>query len=88
METVKHLRNYVAEHNDDERIFCFIFDKSDADDVAVESMEETELTNDEWLNVIRKMNTDEGVWEELIQAKNFYIETIIAERKKGNVNSK
>lgn len=88
METVKHLRNYVAEHSDDEQIFCFIFDKNDADDVAVESMEESELTKDEWLNVIRKMNTDEGVWEELIQAKNFYIETIIAERKKGNVNSK
>ena len=88
MKTVKELREHLIGRADDEIIFCALWEKDEADEYAQESMEENALTNAEWSEIVALLNIDDGVWQELVQSKNYYIEKIISERKKGNVHSK
>lgn len=88
MKTIKQLRELIADRQDDEKIFVCFFDKSDADEFAEEMMEEEKLTDEEWSHIVNKMNDDDGVWREIIESWNWYLEKTISERKKGNDDSK
>lgn len=88
MKTIKQLRELITDRPDDEVIFCPFFDKSDADEFAEEQMEQAPLTQDEWSDIVNKLNNDEGVWQEIIHSWNYHIEKTVSGRNKGNDNSK
>jgi hypothetical protein len=45
-----------------------------------------QITDDEWLYVVKKMQDDEGVWQELNESFKYYVELAIENRKKGESN--
>jgi hypothetical protein len=87
MSTVKRLRELIADKPDDEKVFFVFYEKSEADEWLEETMETTPLTNDEWSNIVEKLGVDEGLWDEVIQSWNWYIEKALNERVKANGNS-
>lgn len=88
MRTIKQLREWIADRNDDEIIFCCLYDKSDADEFAEEQMEQPLLTDNEWSDIVNKLNNDEGIWQEITESWWYYLQRKLSEREKGNVNSK
>lgn len=87
MRTIKQLREWIADRPDDEIIFCWVYDKSDADDFAEEQMEQPPLQDNEWSEIVNKLNNDEGIWREIVDSWQYYLETKLSGRNKGNDNS-
>jgi hypothetical protein len=87
MRTIKELREWIADRTDDEIIFCWVYDKSDADDFAEEQMEQPPLQDNEWSEIVNKLNNDEGIWREIVDSWQYYLETKLSGRNKGNDNS-
>lgn len=87
MRTIKELREWIADRTDDEIIFCWVYDKSDADDFAEEQMEQPPLQDNEWSEIVNKLNNDEGIWREIVDSWQYYLEIKLSGRNKGNDNS-
>lgn len=87
MRTIKQLREWIADRPDDEIIFCCVYDKSDADEFAEEQMEQLPLQDNEWSEIVNKLNNDEGIWREIVDSWQYYLETKLSGRNKGNDNS-
>jgi len=87
MKTIKQIREYLAERPDDEIIFCALYDKSEIDEHVEENMEMKPLSNEEWSEIVDSLNVDDGLWQEIIESKNWYLEKILDRRSKGNDDS-
>lgn len=88
MRTIKELRSLIANRPDDEVIFCAFYDKEDADSFAEESMEQQPLTDEEWGDIVNKLYNDEGIWREIVDSWQYYLERKLSGRNKGNDDSK
>ena len=66
-----------------DEVFMAFYDKDEADDYVESNLETNKkLTKDEWLEVVRQMEVDEGIWVELSNAFQYYIEKQIERREK------
>ena len=87
MRTIKELRELIADRLDDEIIFCSFWDKSEADEYAEGTMEVQPFTDDEWSDIVRFLNNDDGLWTEMNNTWRYYLDKKINGRNKGNDNS-
>lgn len=84
----EHIKKTVAEWKDTDEVFYAYYDRAEADEHMEYHYEnEKPLTENEWSEVVRYMDTDEGIWEEITQAFNFAVERVIEKRKGNNGNS-
>ena len=85
----KYIKETVASWKESDEVFYAYYDKDEADDYIESNLEEDEakLTDEEWSEVVRRMDNDEGIWHELSQAFQHYINETIAKRKGNNGNN-
>ena len=87
----RQIRKQLKGYKRDEEIFVMTYDRADGDKLLDFLDEDNEkippLTDAEWLEVTRKMNVDDAVWQEAYNAFHYYIESILEERRK-NADSK
>jgi hypothetical protein len=90
---VGQLRTNIEGLSDDEEIFIAWYDKEEANEHIQNNVLEGQdwddsknLTEDEWHFVIKKMGNDDGIWQALNEAFQYYVEEIIEKRAKGKAN--
>lgn len=83
-----YIKERVAEWKETDEVFFAYYDKAEADEfMEYNHEEEKPLTEQEWVEIVRYMDTDEGIWEEITQAFNFAIERVLETRKGNNGNN-
>jgi hypothetical protein len=90
---VGQIRNNIEGLSDDEEIFIAWYDKEEAQEHIQNNLMEDfgkssdiVLTQDEWFYVVKKMQNDDGIWNELNESFKYYVEEIIEKRAKGKAN--
>lgn len=84
------IKDIAKDWADEQEVFCTWYDKSEADDYIESNFledEQTPLTDDEWIQILRQMETDDGVWQELNNAWQYHINRVIEKRKGNNGNN-
>lgn len=94
---VGQIRTNIEDLSDEVEIFIAWYDKDEANEHIQNNVLEGEdydesknLTQEEWLFVIKKMSNDDGIWQQLNEAFAYYVEQTVENREKGkaDVNSK
>ena len=82
---VNQVKQIVADYLDNSDIFAAIYTRHDADEY-LEEQEKHALTDDEYLELIRRMETDDVIWTEIANAWRYYIQDLIEQREKGKIH--
>lgn len=82
MKTIKTIRELIADKSDQEMVFMSFFEKNEADE-WLEENEQEPLNENEWLDVLKYMETDDGLWQNIIESWNWSIEKVTSKRKEG-----
>lgn len=87
---VRQIKEIIADLSDDTDMFACVLDRAEADDYVEETLEKTKLSDDEYLELLRRMETDDGVWQEIFNAWRYHMQDLMEKREKGkvDVNSK
>lgn len=88
MRTIKELNALISDRPETEIVFVPFFAKDEADEYVEEHYEAEPFTDTEWATICERLSSDNGLWTELIECWNHYLDKAISERNKGNVNSK
>ena len=86
---VSHLKEVINLMSDDDLVFVAMFDKDEAEEHIRENLNDGEdfsITNEQWEEVVEKMDRDEGIWSELTDAWRDYIEKVYKSTKQEGVN--
>ena len=84
---VSHLKQVIEDIPNDAILFVAIFDKDEADEHAMSNLNDEQdfkFTDEQWENIVERMDRDEGIWGELMSSWRYYIEQKFNEIKKGN----
>jgi len=84
---VSHLKQVIEDIPNDAILFVAIFDKDEADEHAMSNLNDEQdfkFTDEQWENIVERMDRDEGIWDELMSSWRYYIEQKFNEIKKGN----
>jgi hypothetical protein len=84
---VSHLKQVIEDMNDDTILFVAIFEKDEADEHAMSNLNDEKdfkFSDEQWENIVEKMERDEGIWNELMNSWRYYLEQKFDEIKKGN----
>jgi hypothetical protein len=84
---VSHLKQVIEDIPNDAILFVAIFDKDEADEHAMSNLNDEKdfkFTDEQWENIVERMDRDEGIWDELMSSWRYYIEQKFNEIKKGN----
>lgn len=82
------IKDIAKDWSDDTEIFMAFYDKDEADDYIESNFDDNEaLTQEEWLEVVRLMDIDDGIWHELNHSFQWSIERVIEKRKGNNGNN-
>lgn len=83
----EHIKQTVAQWKDTEEVFYAYYDKQQADEYMQHHLEEEHiLSDDEWSQVVRLMDNDEGIWDELNGAFKYALNLVLTKRKGNNGN--
>lgn len=86
---ISQVKSFIENKADDEIIVGALFEKWDAD-YLIEEMNDgiteeddmtAELTDDEWEKVVNHMASDEGIWQAMNEAFDYYVRRVIEIRK-------
>jgi len=84
---VSHLKQVIEDIPNDAILFVAIFDKDEADEHAMSNLNDEKdfkFTDEQWEDIVERMNRDGGIWDELMSSWRYYIEQKFNEIKKGN----
>lgn len=84
---VSHLKQVIENIPNDAILFVAIFDKDEADEHAISNLNDEKdfkFTDEQWEDIVERMDRDEGIWDELMSSWRYYIEQKFNEIKKGN----
>lgn len=82
---VNQVKQIIADYLDNSDIFAAIYTRQDADEY-LEEQDKHALTDDEYLELIRRMETDDAIWTEIANAWRYYIQDLMEQREKGKIN--
>jgi hypothetical protein len=89
---VKELKEIIKDMPDDDILFIALFDKDEADEHAMSNLNDEKdfkFSEYDWSDIVDKMNSDEGVWQEIMGSFRYCVEVAFNKTKKGdNDNSK
>jgi len=78
------VKEIVKEWRRKDEIFMAFYDKDEADDyIASNLWGNKKLTKAEWLEIVREMEVDDGIWTELTGAFRYHIEQTIKRRERN-----
>lgn len=84
----EYIKERVAEWKKTDEVFYAYYDKEEADEfMEYHHEEEKPLTEQEWVEIVRYMDTDEGIWDEITRAFEFAVQRVIETRKGNNGNN-
>lgn len=86
---VSHLKDIIKHMDDDDLIFVAIYDKEESEEHIRENLNDGEdfsITQEQWEEVVEKMDRDEGIWSEISDAWRDYLEKVYNSTKKEGVN--
>jgi hypothetical protein len=86
---VKELKEIIKDMSDDDLVFVALYYKEESEEHIRENLNEGEdfsITNEQWEEVVEKMDRDEGIWSELSGAWRDYLEKVYNSTKKEGVN--
>ena len=86
---ISHLKEVINLMSDDDLVFVAMFDKDEAEEHIRENLNDGEdfsITNEQWEEVVEKMDRDEGIWSELTDAWRDYIEKVYKSTKQEGAN--
>jgi len=87
---VHRAKEIIADYLENSEVFAAIYTRQEADE-HIENFyddEQPELTDEEWLNIVRLMEVDDGIWREIYASFEYYIEATMKKRKaEANVSS-
>lgn len=83
----KQIKKLLKKYSKKEQIFVMIYDRSESVRLLEHLEDHEPLTDAEWLNVLRRLDHDEALWQEAYNAFHYYIEQILEQREKANVHS-
>ena len=89
---VKELKEVIKDMSDDDILFIALFDKDEADEHAMSNLNDEKdfkFSEYDWSSIVDKMNSDEGVWQEIMGSFRYFVEVEFNKTKEGiNDNSK
>lgn len=83
------LKQIVKDIPDNEEIFVFMFEKSEAEEHIVENFNEGKdfpISKEQWSQIVQSMDCDEGIWEEITNCWVNHIEKLYTQTKEGKIN--
>jgi hypothetical protein len=89
---VGQIRTNIEGYSDDVEIFVAWYERSEANEHIENNLcdgykETDDLTQEEWFWVVKKMNNDDGIWQQLNEAFIYYVEQAVDNREeKGEAN--
>jgi hypothetical protein len=85
---VGQLRTFIENKSDSELIFACWYDKDEANDYIINNLgdDEAEVTHEEWIEIYSNMVDDEGIWQQMNEAFQYYCQKVIENREKGKTN--
>jgi len=88
---VGQIRTNIEGYGDEVEIFVAWYERSEANEHIENNLcdgykETDDLTDEEWLLVVKKMGNDDGIWNELNESFKYYVEQVIELREKGEAN--
>ena len=83
---VRHIKELIAGMEDEAEIAVIWYDKSDAESfIEDQSVEEEttipQVTDEEWQLVVRLMDKDDSVWNEIYESFKYAMEKMLENRK-------
>jgi len=84
---VSHLKQVIEDMPNDAILFVAIFDKEEADEHAMSNLNNEQdftFSQEQWEDIVERMDRDEGIWDELMSSWRYYIEQKFNEIGKGN----
>jgi len=85
----KELKELADKVDDDTDIFVLFYAADEATEYIEQNLNDDSeiiidpLTTEEWERVVRFLNNDEAIYQEVSESFNYYIETVLTERKKA-----
>ena len=86
---VRELKEIIKDMSDDDLVFVALYYKEESEEHIRENLNDGEdffITNEQWEEVVEKMDRDEGIWSELTDAWRDYIEKVYKSTKQEGVN--
>lgn len=82
---VAQLKEIIKNFSDDDDIVAIVYEKQEIDD-RLEYLNDEEtpvaLNNVEWLHFVHKIESDEGIWDEISNALHYHLEQLTEKRAK------
>jgi hypothetical protein len=87
------LRTLIEDKSDNELVFIAWYDRDEAQELLQNNLmedfgasNEVVMTDEEWVYVYTKMVDDEGIWQQMNEAFQYYVNRVIEKREKGEAN--
>lgn len=87
------LRTLIENKSDNELVFIAWYDKDEAQELLQNNLMEdfgasndVVMTHEEWVEIYTNMVEDEGIWQQMNEAFQYYVNNVIERREKGNAN--
>lgn len=85
----KELKELADKVDDDTDIFVIFYASDEATEYIEQNLNDDSeivtdpLTTEEWESVVRFLNNDEAIYQEVSESFHYYIETVITKRKEA-----
>jgi len=85
---VGQLRTIMEGRSDSELVFSAWYDIHEANDIIANEIHEgaKPFTHEEWIFIYTSMIEDDGIWQEINQSFQYYINSVMEQRAKGNAD--
>lgn len=87
---IKQIREIIKDLQDDVEVFAPFYEIDEADEYISSNYEDENqpaLSKAEWSKIVHKMQADDGIWQVVTEAFNYYIDQVVEDRKeKANAN--
>jgi hypothetical protein len=85
---VKELKEIIKNYSDDAELFAPIYEIDEANEHIENNLcdgykETDNLTKEEWSRVVSKLQADDGIWQTISEAFNYYVEQVVDARVKN-----
>lgn len=88
---VSHLKQVIEDMPNDTLLFVAVIEKDEADEHATSNLNDEKdfkFSLEQWEDIVEKIDRDEGVWSEIMNAFRHYVEMKYNETKGNDDNSK
>lgn len=82
---VEHILDLLSKLDKNDEVFCLLYLRDEADDAA-EMAEIAKPSDNEWIEIVRYMNTDDGIYEEANNTFQWAIDRMEKQREAKNEN--